>query len=78
MDQEERIGQAYGQLKNSTEHDYQRVVYETPAGDGWMDSTGYIAEVNVSGEPAIKVVSEDEVETIPFNRVFRVHTVSEE
>lgn len=71
--QSERMEEAYEFVKNSDEHDHQRVVYEVPFGQGWTDAEGYTVEAEVSGEPFLKVIREDEHETIPVSRIIRVH-----
>lgn len=67
-DTDTRIEEAYNHMKASTEHNYQRVHYEIPGGShDWIE--GYTAEAKVSGEPALKVVSETQSWTIPWHRV---------
>jgi kynurenine formamidase len=77
MSTEERLAEAYETLENSTEHDYQRVVFEVGWGQGWRDAEGYTAEVKVSGEAAIKVINEESSKTVPWHRVVYVETKSE-
>ena len=74
MSQKDRIREAYERLKSSTEHDYQRVIYEVPHANNWQETEGYLAEAKVSGEAAVKVVTENRAETIPWGRVVRIHT----
>lgn len=77
MNQKERIQKTYETVRDNPDYDYQRVVYSKPYGNGWGETKGYTMEAEVCGEPFLKVIDENQADTVNVDNIVLIHVVEE-